>query len=168
MRDCITGYKFFVDFSKTQSKVQELEKKLKIMSTLIGSDNIEQDFEDLIVKYPEVLSCIPILLAVRNNELLIKEEGQIISFSFDMANNPIEKYQEFMKETGLFDLLSKRQVKSLSDYVFGIEVGLDSHSRKNRIGTEMESLVCKHIQNAGYELGKNFLTQTSLQKALEK
>lgn len=25
-RDCITGYKFFVDFSKIKSKVQEIEK----------------------------------------------------------------------------------------------------------------------------------------------
>ena len=56
-----------------------------------------------------------------------------------------------MQETGLFDLLSKSKIKSLQDYVTGVEVGLDSNARKNRTGTVMENIIENYIQSAGYK-----------------
>ena len=36
-----------------------------MLNSLIGSNDIENEFKDLVKKYPEVLKCIPTLLAVR-------------------------------------------------------------------------------------------------------
>lgn len=44
-----------------------MKVELNILNSLISSKNIEADFESLIRKYPEVLKCIPLLLAVRAN-----------------------------------------------------------------------------------------------------
>lgn len=46
-----------------------------------------------------------------------------------------------MRATGLFDVMEHHAVSSLSDYVTGVEVGLDSNGRKNRGGHLMENLV---------------------------
>ncbi|CAG8696872.1 11547_t:CDS:1, partial [Ambispora gerdemannii] len=43
----------------------------------------------------------------------------------------------------LIDLFTNGQIKDLKDYVLGVEVGLDTHSRKNRGGLLMENGVEK-------------------------
>lgn len=40
------------------------------------------------------------------------------------------------------------------DYVAGVEIGLDTHTRKSRDGDLMEDLVESFIQEAGYIKGK--------------
>ena len=45
-------------------------------------------------------------------------------------NYSVEQYKTFMRETGLFDMLSNHLVNNLVDYVLGIETGLDSNGRK--------------------------------------
>jgi type II restriction enzyme len=47
----------------------------------------------------------------------------------------------FFRESGLRDILADRKISNLSDYVFGIETGLDTNARKNRSGTLMEGIV---------------------------
>ena len=37
------------------------------------TENIEKDFEDILRKYPETLKCIPLLLAVRSNEISVTD-----------------------------------------------------------------------------------------------
>ncbi len=64
-----------------------------------------------------------------------------------------------MQETGLFDLLSKSKIKSLQDYVTGIEVGLDSNARKYRTGSVMENIIENYIQSAGYKKNDTYFTQ---------
>jgi type II restriction enzyme len=51
-----------------------------------------------------------------------------------------------MRKTGLFDLLEKSKIKSLNDYLTGVEVGLDSNSRKNRTGTAMGNIVESYLK----------------------
>ena len=43
------------------------------MNTLVGSKNIEKDFENVITKYPETLKCIPLLLAVRAKKISVTD-----------------------------------------------------------------------------------------------
>lgn len=49
--------------------IDNIKVELNILDSLVGSKDIEKDFEDILGKYPEVLKCIPLLLAVRNNEI---------------------------------------------------------------------------------------------------
>ncbi len=107
-------------------------------------------------KYPEVLKCIPLLLAVRTNEIYCQDENCGHLFQFDFGKYPpnshahYERYKYFMCETGLFDLLENHIVNNLVDYATGVETGLDSNERKNRGGHLMEDLVESFIQKAGF------------------
>lgn len=62
--------------------MEDIKIELNILNTLIGSVNIEDDFEKIITKYPETLFCIPLLLAVRSNEIYAQEADTIEGFSF--------------------------------------------------------------------------------------
>ena len=66
-RESISDYKYYVDFKKVYKNVDNLKIELNILNSLIGSKNIKKDFDFLIRKYPEIIKCIPILLAVRTN-----------------------------------------------------------------------------------------------------
>lgn len=39
------------------------------------------------------------------------------------------------------DMFKSKQIKSVIDYVLGVEVGLDSNAKKNRTGKLMEKLI---------------------------
>lgn len=146
----ISGYDYYVDFQKVIANVENIKIELNILNTLIGSKDIEKDFEAVISKYPEVLKCIPILLAVRGYEIYVQDNDGSYLYRFDKMNYSIEQYKVFMKKTGLFDMISNHIVNNLVDYVYGVETGLDSNGRKNRGGHQMENLVESYIQKAGF------------------
>lgn len=149
-RPSISGYDYYIDFEKVVRNVEDIKIELNILNTLIGSQNIEHDFERIITKYPETLSCIPLLLAVRGNEIYAQDEDGAFLYNFKKANYSVDQYKIFMRKTGLFDLLEHHLVNNLVDYALGIETGLDSNGRKNRGGHQMENLVEKYIVSAGF------------------
>lgn len=51
------------------------------MNALLGSNNVESDFEEMLRVNPEILKCIPMLLAVRKNEILVLEEKEIKNYN---------------------------------------------------------------------------------------
>ncbi len=145
----IANYDYYVDFRKIHDNVDKIKVELNILNSLIGSKNIEVDFDNIIEKYPETLKCIPILLAVRSNEIYaIDGEGEFI-YQFKKLNYSVEQYKTFMRKTGLFDLIKNHLVNNLVDYVTGVETGLDSNGRKNRGGHLMEDLVESYIKKSG-------------------
>lgn len=155
-RDSIADYDYYIDFKKVHRNVEMIKVELNILNSLIGSKNIEEDFENLVRRYPEVMKCIPLLLAVRANEIYCQDDNGGYLFQFDLEKNPpnshdyYEKYKYFMRETGLFDLLENHIVNNLVDYATGVETGLDSNGRKNRGGHLMEDLVESYIKKSGF------------------
>lgn len=149
IKSSISDYTYYVDFKKIYRNVDKIKVELNILNSLIGSNDIENEFKNIIVKYPETLECIPVLLAVRSNEIFIKDELKEYLFKFNKMVYSIDDYVRFMKESGLFDLLQNHIINNLYDYVLGIEVGLDSNGRKNRGGHPMENLVESYIRKAG-------------------
>ncbi len=145
----ISGYKYYIDFKKVYKNVDNIKIELNILNSLIGSNQIEKDFENIIEKYPETLKCIPILLAVRQMAIYAQDENGEFTYNFKKQNYSIEQYKVFMRETGLFELLEKHIVNNLVDYCLGIETGLDSNGRKNRGGHQMEDLVEAYIKKSG-------------------
>ena len=150
---------YFVDFKKVYLNLKQYEVHLNILNTLIGKDNIEEEFIKLVNMYPEVVHSIPILLATHKSKFsivnvptveLLKSiseekfdvfEEKYVCYDFEEENYLVEDYASFLKESGLFDLISNRKIKNLVDYAIGIEAGLDSNSRKNRGGKIMENIV---------------------------
>lgn len=164
-RNSISDYSYYIDFGKVHKNVENIKIELNILNSLIGSKNIESDFEALIKKYPEVIKCIPILLAVRTNEIYCQDENGAYLYKFNLGKNFVtdnEKdynYTYFMKKTGLFDLLQNHIINNLIDYVTGVETGLDSNGRKNRGGHIMENLVESYIKKAGFIKDYNYFKE---------
>lgn len=154
MRSSINGYDYYVDFPKVYANVDAIRIELNIMNSLIGSKNIEDDFLRLLARYPEVLKCIPTLLAVRQSEIYAQDSEGAFTYNFSRMNCSVEEYITFMKKTGLLDLIAKHLVNNLVDYALGIETGLDSNGRKNRGGHQMEDLVEAFIKKTGAEYYK--------------
>jgi type II restriction enzyme len=146
----ISTYDYYIDFEKVVRNVEEIKVELNILNSLIGSKIIEEEFEKIITKYPETLSCIPLLLAVRGNEIYAQDENGEFLYNFKKMNYSVEQYKVFMRNTGLFDMIANHLVNNLVDYALGIETGLDSNGRKNRGGHQMENLVEKYIVSAGF------------------
>ena len=161
-KSSISDYTYYVDFEKIYKNVDKVKIELNILNSLIGSKNIEEEFKNILIKYPETLECIPVLLAIRSNEIFVKDEINEYLFKFDKMVYSISDYVRFMKESGLFDLLQNHIINNLHDYVLGIEVGLDSNGRKNRGGHLMENLVENYIEKAGFIKGKNYFKEMYL------
>ena len=167
-RYSIADFGYYIDFNKVYNNVGAIKIELNILNSLIGSKNIEADFENLIKKYPETLKCIPILLAVREYEIFAGENGDVKLYTFNKQINTIEDYKLFMRKTGLFDLLSNHIINNLYDYVTGVETGLDSNGRKNRGGHQMEDLVESYIQKAGFKRDVNYFKEMYVSEVSRK
>lgn len=120
-RPSISGYDYYIDFDKVVRNVDEIKIELNILNSLIGSKNLEEDFERIVTMYPETLSCVPLLLAVRGNEIYAQDEDGAYLYNFKCMNYDVGQYKVFMRKTGLFDMIENHLVNNLVDYALGIE-----------------------------------------------
>lgn len=166
-RGSISGYDYYIDFDKVVRNVKEHKLELNLLNALIGSRNIESDFEDVVTRYPETLRCIPLLLAVRSMEIYAQDGDGAFSYRFDTMNYSVEQYKIFMQKTGLFDLIANHLVNNLYDYALGVETGLDSNGRKNRGGHQMEDLVESFIAEAGFVKNETYFKEMKISQIEE-
>lgn len=150
LNDSITYWDYFVNWEKVLGNVQDFEIDLNTLNYLVGKENIEEEFKSLLSRQPSIARLIPILLACRETDFKILTDFaggnlQYENFSFDLSSpltkQDVDKFCRFMSKTKLLDLFRSRRLKSVPDYVLGVEVGLDSNGRKNRGGTSMENIV---------------------------
>lgn len=167
-KSSIATYDYYIDFEKVIKNINNIKIELNILNSLIGSKNIEGDFENIIKKYPETLKCIPILLAVRDTEIYAQDEEGSFLYNFKTQNYSVEQYKIFMRKTGLFNLIQNHIINNLVDYVLGVETGLDSNGRKNRGGHLMEDLVEKYILKAGFIKDVNYFKEMKISEIEEK
>ena len=153
-RQSINGYRYYTDFEKVYENVERLKIEINILNSLVGSKDVESDFEIIISKYPECIKAIPILLAVREQEIYCQDENGAVNYKFDRMAQTIEQYKYFMHHTGIFNMLKNHIISNLYDYVTGVEVGLGSNGRKNRGGHQMEDLVESYLRKASVEYYK--------------
>lgn len=159
-RPSINRYGYYTDFAKVYENAERLKIEINILNSLVGSKNVETDFEAILARYPECIKAIPILLAVRENEIYCQDENGAVNYRFDRKIQTVEQYKYFMRQTGLFDMLQNHIISNLYDYVTGVEVGLGSNGRKNRGGHQMEDLVESYLRKAGVEYYKEmYLTE---------
>lgn len=173
-RGSIADYGYYIDFEKVYRNIDKIRIELNIMNSLIGSKNIKADFKNLMKKYPEVMKCIPLLLAVRASEIYCQDENGGWLYQFDFGKYPpnshahYERYSYFMEQTGLFNLLENHIINSLIDYATGVETGLDSNGRKNRGGHLMEDLVESFIKKAQFEKEKNYFKEMYIHEITDR
>lgn len=141
--------KDYVDFSKVAENVEAISIKLNQLNYLIGQEDMAKAVKRLWDENPKVFSVLDVLIAVRTKDKkkAIDTTGNINLIS-DYFKSP-EQVTVFLDETGLTKVFQQKQIKNLVDYVFGIEVGLDTNARKNRGGHIMEDLVAGILDQNG-------------------
>ncbi len=165
--DSIATYEYYTDFNIVYKNIDKLKVELSIMNSLIGSKNVEQDFDKLFKKYPEIRKCLPLLIAVRENEIKVIDEGEKLKYNFKTIDD-IDLLKRFMRKTGLFDLISNHLVNNLVDYATGVEVGLGSNGRKNRGGHLMEDVLQGYIEKAGFVKNQTYFKEMYLSDIEQK
>ncbi|EYE88622.1 hypothetical protein Q428_07110 [Fervidicella metallireducens AeB] len=176
LKDSIKSWDYFVDWKKVKNNIRDIEIELNILNYLIGKENIKEELTYLLNKHPEVIKAFPYLLASRENKFKIlsldkndKFDYKIFDFNkkhFDSKD--IENIITFIENTQLINIFMDKNIKSLVDYVFGVEVGLDSNGRKNRSGTAMENIVEHFIQRICSKNNYQYIKQATVTKIKEK
>ena len=140
---------FFCDFQKIATNVSEIELSLNTLNYLIGKDNLKESVSDVWKRDSSAFDVLGILIAVRDDgkKLVVDNMGSVVLLKSYFQSE--EKVVEFLEETGLADIFQTKRVKNLVDYVFGIEIGLDTNARKNRSGHIMENMVAKQFTSRG-------------------
>lgn len=143
--------KDYVDFPKVAANVETISIKLNQLNYLIGQKDMATAVRRLWNENSKVFSVLDVLIAVRTKDRkkAIDAHGNI-HLVCDYFSSP-EQVTIFLNETGLTEVFQKKQIKNLVDYVFGVEVGLDSNARKNRGGHIMEGLVANILTLNGIE-----------------
>ena len=132
---------YFTDFGKIKSNINSISIKLNQLNYLVGKTDLKLAITELFEENAKVFEVLNILIAVRKNKnaKAINQEGDIILL--DSYFETPEKIYEFIEDTGLGDIFKNKDITNLVDYVFGIEVGLDTNARKNRGGENMSKAV---------------------------
>lgn len=159
--DSISTYEYYTDFNTVYKNIDKIKVELNIMNSLVGSKNIENDFDNLFKKYPEIRKCLPLLIAVREKEIKVVDDGEKLKYNFTNIDD-IVLLKRFMRKTGLFDLISNHLVSNLVDYATGVEVGLGSNGRKNRGGHLMEGVLQGFIEKEGFVLNQTYFKEMYL------
>lgn len=139
---------YFVDFQKVIRNTNKIEVKLNQLNYLIGKENLQQAINDLWLENPKVFEVLDILLAVRTKDKkkTFNKKGELVFLEsyFDSVQGVVE----FIEGTGLADIFRNKKITNLVDYVFGVEVGLDTNARKNRSGDNMARAVAMKFRVA--------------------
>lgn len=139
---------YFTDFKKIKSNVKKIAIKLNQLNYMIGTENLKEAVNELYEENPKVFEVLDILIAIRKNKnaKTFNKEGEIVLLDTYFASP--ELILEYIEETGLAKVFRNKEVTNLVDYVFGIEVGLDTNARKNRGGENMSKAVSLFFDKA--------------------
>ena len=142
------GLDYYTDFNKVINNIKTISLRLTQLNYLIGQKDMRKAVEELWEENPKVFSVMGILVAVRKkqNKKAWGRDGskRLVYNYFDC----VDHIMEFIEDSGLLTVLQDKHIKNLVDYVFGVETGLDTHGRKNRIGEIMASKIAQQFDEA--------------------
>jgi type II restriction enzyme len=155
LQDSIFTWDYFTDFKKVKQNVKKVEVELNILNYLIGKENIENEFIQLINEYPNIRKALPLLIAIRKEKLadtpiitdietLIPENKKYIFYD-ELSPQIKDELLLFFNGSGLKEIFENKYIKNLVDYCMGVEVGFDTNARKNRTGMLMENIVAEFL-----------------------
>lgn len=160
----------YCDFDKVARNVEDIKLSLCILNSLIGSTDLRRSVETIWKRDKSAFSVMGILIAVRR-----KDKKKFIDacgnyrLVCDMFET-VDDIMEYLEGTGLAEVFQSKKIKDLTDYVFGVEAGMDTNARKNRGGENMERIVGNAFARAGikYEEQIKSTTWTSVDAVLGK
>ncbi len=170
-------YDFFVNWDRA-TILEDYRVELHALDSLIKCDNFKTTFYDLLKKIPSVIKVFPFLIAISVKEIeqfrkgtgvfkvLNIEMNSFDKYDFSISENAkltdeeIDRYYYFFKKIGLVTFFENIVEKSIYDYCVGIQIGLDSHARKNRSGNSFEKLCFEVIEDIAKKHNYLLLEQT--------
>lgn len=165
-KSSIKTWDYFVNWNKVFANSANFEIALNKLNYLLGKDDLRGEFYRLYESNPDIAKALPVLLAVRENNLEIynKTSKELESYDFSGEGGDVNKYFAFLDKSGLVKLFQRDGIKNLVDYVIGVEVGLDSNGRKNRGGTLMEEIVGLFLEDFCKQNNLKYIPQASPSK----
>ncbi len=164
---------YYVNWEKVVKNTEKYELELNTLNYLIGKKDIESEARHLFNNQPELLKTVPALIACRNKDLDVLQingdDLNTVNLNFnDIDKYNIDGYIEFLTDCGLLNFLKNHAKKSLVDYVYGVESGIDSNARKNRSGTTMENILRSILTALSEELNYGYMEQATSANMLLK
>lgn len=163
-------WSFYVNWEKVSELVNKYKVELGILEAVL--DSSDEEFFKTLKKYPEVIKVFPRLMAVRDDKFSVLEDPYKQKFfDYDFTKQPkndkeLTKFVRFWKQSGLAAAL--KEVKNLRDYFYGVEVGSDTNARKNRGGTEWETLIEPLIKQVAKKRGYGVEVRQKFEKVMKK
>lgn len=140
---------YFTDFEKVKNNVKKISIKLNQLNYLLGKEDLETAIKELYAENPKTFEVLDILLAIRNGNNTKTLNLNLEPVSIEHYFSTPELILEYIEQSGLGDIFKNKDITNLVDYVFGIEVGLDTNARKNRGGKNMSKAVSLMFDKAG-------------------
>lgn len=137
---------WYVDFNKVRKNLSEYQKPIQQLQAVLNLPNLENNLFLLASKDFVFLKLLFLLIGQRWDKLEVVQDWQI------NANQTLtpRKWKQiflFLTQAGLIKVLTDQTINHVFDYLFGIEVGLDSNARKNRTGKIMETKVQQILES---------------------
>ncbi len=138
----------FTDFEKVCRNVAKISIKLNQLNYLLGKTDLRTAVSELFEENPKSFDVLDILVAVRSSKSKMVLNENFSPVLLKSYFTDIDGICNFIEATGLADVFVSNKITNLVDYVFGIEVGLDTNARKNRGGNIMANAVAKIFSDA--------------------
>lgn len=155
---------FFTDFPKASSSVAKIAVKLNQLNFLLGKDDLRAAVELIYNENPKAFEVLDILVAVRKKDKKLVLNEKLQPVPLESFFNDVGSICTYIEGTGLGEVFRSKKITNLVDYVFGVEVGLDTNARKNRSGKLMAEAIAKVFAEASivYEEEVNSTTFNDL------
>jgi hypothetical protein len=126
LRPSLKPWDFFVNWSKVYDNSKSMESDLRVWNQLLGKENFDKEFRELLRKNPNLVKSIPSLI-VRDGAgsmkfSIIEDKSDLTKpdsyFDFSKPANSdkaIEDALSFMKNSGLAELFKGKRISNLVD-----------------------------------------------------
>lgn len=138
---------YFTDFEKVIRNTNKIAIKLNQLNYLIGKTDLHSAIKELYEDNPKTFEVLDILIAVRKKDKkkTLNEKGDLVLLESYFTS--LQGVIDYIEQTGLADVFQNKSITNLVDYVFGVEVGLDTNARKNRTGDNMAKAVANKLKS---------------------
>ena len=168
-------WNFFVNWEKVVNNVNQFKIELNILNSLCGSKNVDGDLDKILTEYPSVIKAFPTLISIRDNVVDVLSIDEENNFSFDnydfrkvktLTSDEIKHYKNFLYNSQIITFITNGTLTNIKDYVFGVEVGMDTNGRKNRGGTINQQIVHQIISPICNTLGYEVIDEANQNKIM--
>ena len=157
LKETNTTLESLTDFAKVYSNVSKVAIRLNALNYLLGKSDLRMAVSELFEENPKAFEVLDILVAVRESDAKKVLNGRYEPVAIKSFFTNINGVCEFIEKTGLSDVFTSKKVTNLVDYVFGVEVGLDTNARKNRGG----DIMAETVEQIFIDSGLNFRTEVN-------